>query len=165
MPTTNDGTAGAVSLEGGAVGSHSSDSGGSDAGAGSEYVEVHDTTTTRLTYLTNASVEEGDSCPVHATGSSGCGFVDLRLSACGALSGSGACLDTASTEPYYTDSSGKRWTMLTLGGRSDQLNGEQADGIVDLDLKLSLSDGATSRELAVRAHVCARIVATLVPCK
>jgi hypothetical protein len=87
------------------------------------------------------------------------------LSACSAPNGGGVCLDTASTERHYTDPSGKRWTRLTFGGNSAQPNGEQADGIVDLDLTLALTEDSTSRELAVHAHVCARIVPILVVCR
>jgi len=165
-PTVVDGgTAGSVPLEGSAAGSISSNPDGGSAAADSEYVEVHDTPTTQLTKLADASVDASDTCQIHATGTSSCGRVNLKLSACAADNGAGACLDTASSEPHYTDASGKRWTMLALSGSSAQLMGEQADGIVDLDLTLSLSAGSTSREIAVRAHVCARIVAILAPCR
>lgn len=160
------GTAGAVPLEGGgAAGSHSSNPDAGNGDADREYVEVDDTTTTRLTNFADGSAGASDSCQVHAMGNSGCGFVKLKLTACSAANGNGACLDTASSEPHYTDASGKRWTMLALGGSSAQLTSGQADGILDLDLTLSLTDGSTSRELAVHAHVCACIVATLVPCR
>jgi len=165
MTVVYGGAAGTVLLDGGAGGSFSSNPDGGNADANSEYVEVDDTTTTRLTNLSDANVDANASCQIHATGTSGCGVVNLRLSACSTASGAGACLDTASSEPHYTAATGKRWTMLTLTGSSAQLKSDQADSIVDLDLTLSLSDGSTSRELAVHARVCARIVATLVPCR
>jgi hypothetical protein len=133
-----------------------------------QYVDISDTQTLRLAYPADPSCGACDrTCQLFASGSSGCGNFDLSLAACSAPNGGGACLDTASTERSYTDASGKRWTTLGFGGSSAQLKGEQAEGVVDLDLTLLLSDNATTRELPVHAHVCASIVpsGSLVVCK
>lgn len=138
------------------------DGGSGGAAQAATYVDISDTTTVRLTYGADAS---DGSCQIRATGRSSCGVVNLSLSACSERNGGGVCLDTASPEPHYTDSSGKRWTMLALTGKSAQPNGEAAEGVVDLDLTLSLGSDSTFHELAVHAHVCASISATLIPCK
>jgi len=52
-----------------------------------------------------------------------------------------------------------------LSGNTAQPNGAQTEGLVDLDLTLSLSDNSTFPTLAVHAHVCASIAGTLVICR
>jgi len=133
---------------------------------GATYVDVSDTTTVRLGYTVDASSDQGDeTCQILASGVSRCGTLNLSLSACSAPHGDGVCLDTLSTDPHYTDASGKRWSLPTLNGSSSQVPAGQAEGMVDLKLLLTLGSGSTYRELAVTAHVCADISATLVPCK
>lgn len=130
------------------------------------YVDVSDTTTVRLAYPNDASSDtNNDACPILATGVASCGLVHLSFSACSSPGGDGVCLDTASTEPHYTDASGMRWTMLTLSGSSSQLQGGQAEGMVDLELVLARGSESTYRELAVHAHVCAVVSGILTPCK
>lgn len=134
--------------------------------AGATYVDVSDSTIVRLAYTTDPTSDpSNEACRIFATGVSSCGVVRLNLSACSAPNGDGVCLDTGSTEPHYTDASGKRWTMLSLSGSSSQPGGPQANGMVDLDLTLSLGSDSTYHELAVHAHVCADISAILPPCK
>lgn len=148
----------------GSVGASAAGKGG--AGQGAAYVDISDTTTVRLTYGADASSGSSDgTCQIRAIGRSSCGFVHLSFSACSEPNGGGVCLDTASAEPHYTDSSGTRWTMLSLTGKSAQPNGEAADGLVDLDLTLALGSESTYHELPVHAHVCASISATQIPCK
>lgn len=129
------------------------------------YVDVSDAKTTKRLAYDATSGSSSEACPILATGVSRCGFFNLRLSACSAPNGGGTCLDTASNEPHYIDSSGKRWTMLDLAGSSAQLNGVEAEGLVDLDLTLAVGSDATYQELAVHAHVCASISAVLIPCR
>jgi hypothetical protein len=165
----NGGVAGAVSVgESGAPGAAGSLCSARPLGCDTSatYVDVSDTTTVRLAYAADASATKGnEACQIVATGSSGCGFLNLSLSACSAPNGAGVCLDTASAEPHYTDASGKRWTMLDLSGSSSQPNVAQAQGMADLDLTLALGSESTYHELAVHMHVCADISAVLKPCK
>ena len=185
LPGNADGRGGASALDGvagsfgagngGAAGTISASDGGAPGAAGSgcsalpldcdvgaTYVDVSDSTVVRLGYTADA---RNEACRILATGVSSCGVVHLDLSACSAPNGDGVCLDTASTEPHYTDASGKRWTMLSLIGSSSQLGDAQAGGVVDLDLTLALGSDSTYHELAVHAHVCADIVGILIPCK
>src|SRR6478736_435348 len=130
------------------------------------YVDVSDTATVRLAYFADTDPGASDgTCHVVATGVSGCGVVNLSLSACSAPNGAGVCLDMASSERHYTDGSGTLWNVLRLSGSSSQLKGEQAEGVVDLDLTLALGSDSTYHELAAHVHACARIVPTLIPCK
>jgi hypothetical protein len=56
--------------------------------------------------------------------------------------------------------------MARLFGDTRQVGAEQANGAVDLNLSLSLPDGAGRlRYLPVSVHLCAWIVPTLVVCK
>jgi hypothetical protein len=71
-------------------------------------------------------------------------------------------LDTVVADPYYVDRSGKRWSVVSLGGMTDFSSspGELAAGLV-----LDLRDGASTRSLAASVRVCADLGFTLVICK
>jgi len=162
------GSAGALLVaRGGAAGAAGSLCTGDQLGCdtGAAYVDVSDTETVRLAYFADIDQAASDgTCHIVATGSSACGFVKLSFSACSAPNGAGVCLDMTSNERHYTDASGKRWTMLSLGGSSALLKDTEVEGVVDLDLTLTLGEDSTYREVAVHVHACARIVPTLVPC-
>ena len=165
------------------AGSTGSDAGGSNSDAGPScyvdpacnvpdaYIEIYDDQLVKLQYAFNPSCGACSPscsdcrCGLWAEGSSGCGTLDLELAACSEPGGQGVCLDTTGNDPHYTDAAGKRWPMPRLFD-TGQRNADQANGAVDLNLALRLFDGSGKvRDIPVSVHLCARIVATLAPCK
>jgi hypothetical protein len=133
--------------------------------ASEEFIEISDTPSVRLAYGGgDCPAECNGACRISASGQTNCGFVRLSFVACSAPNHGGVCLSTVPGSALYTDAAGKAWEMPSLTGDSAQLDGQPSGGVIDLDLELGISDGSLSRTLAVHAHVCADLVATLRPC-
>jgi hypothetical protein len=103
------------------------------------------------------------TCEIRAHAVQGCGDPNVSVAARSGYNGT-AYLDTASAEPHYVDSQGKRWQVVSL--RALNTSSPPAAGVelVDCDLSLTVSDGTVIRTLAAQAHFCATIVQVLHPC-
>lgn len=132
------------------------------------YVEIVDDPPALLTAPLDSSCascwvacEDCDfTCEISATARANCGFVDLRLSAC---AGAGPpCLDTVTDPPYYIDTGGKRWSVVSLGGQAMTRPGPAT---LDANLTLTLAAGTATRVLAATVHVCAMVDELAIPCK
>jgi hypothetical protein len=109
----------------------------------------------------------GTTCELWGRAHGSCGFIGVDLAVCAGPDGSPPCLDTSSVPESYIDRNGKTWSQVSLGGDSSQpgaITTEASVLLLDLDLTLTISDGASTRALPVHVHACGDIIKTLPPC-
>jgi hypothetical protein len=101
---------------------------------------------------TAACVECERFCTLPIVVTPSCGGARIRLFVCSTVDGRGTCLNTTSSEPYYVDDAGKRWSVVTLS--ADRAMDFTQVGLVQSSLSLTITDGSATRVLPVLVHAC-----------
>ncbi|MDF3072078.1 MAG: hypothetical protein K0R38_7679 [Polyangiaceae bacterium] len=94
-------------------------------------------------------------------GAGSCGVCTATCVEC-ERDGRGTCLNTTSSEPYYVDDAGKRWSVVTLS--ADRAMDFTQVGLVQSSLSLTITDGSATRVLPVLVHACNPERLCFLPC-
>lgn len=101
---------------------------------------------------TSACVECETLCTLPVVVTPHCTGTRVHLFACSTPEGEGSCLNTTSDDPYYVDSRGKRWSVVTLS--VDDAQDFMSVGVVKSTLSLTITDGTATRVVPVAVHGC-----------